>query len=126
MKLSHRIASWFYSPGAFALWCALGNPKEWSVTSDGIQHRQHSDLEFDFNANCGDIGYIIFARWWAEYLGFDTRYKEHRFLGWFERLFLYGRAVRVRNKLVADSHISKRKKNNMNVFTKLTVNEEVK
>lgn len=120
MKIRNRIMSWILSPGAYAVWHALGNPGEWHEEADRLTHLQtHITLQADQNAPA--IARWLFLRMFLMD-GYESR-GTNRFMLFYERPFVYGRAQRCIRKLRKAARVSQRRKTNMDIFLKLTVNE---
>ena len=128
MKLHNRIMSWILSPGAYAVWHALGVREEWTHDGDDeLVHKATGVRLFVLNwRNAPDVP-VVFAFVVVFFVGgfiFDCKGEGHRgAIGYLERHIVAIRAYWVVRWLHLRDHGSARKKANMAVFTKLTVNE---
>lgn len=125
-KLSSRIMSWILSPGAYAVWHALGNPEEWDYVPDRdfIRHKTTAVQLVVMNEATVETPYFIagFFAFLAGFFLFDARGDYEGSIGIFERHLVVGRAVRTRNKLRKMASNSRTARNRA-LFAKLTVNE---
>ena len=121
MKLKNRIMSWILSPGAYALWHSMGNPEEWERSGTSYMHKQHRWISFD--APYGEIPPIICGALICIIGSFAFDLNNRHAIGLFERHLIAGRGYRLAKRIYKQS--STLRKNNMNLFTTLTVNETV-
>lgn len=110
MKLKNRIMSWILSPGAYAVWHALGAPEEWLADPHTLRH-------------CA-TGVQLWTSSGPFFLDahYDGQLSSPGAIGYFERYLLWPRAWRAR-RVLRRKLVSARKQANMDIFKKLTVNE---
>lgn len=136
MKISNRIMSWILSPGAYALWHSMGNPDEWSYRSDSntssLRHHSGVSVEIGRWWNLPLPFWLIPLLWIAPMISWafwpailDCEGPFEGSVGYLERHFIAGRAMRLRGKLVKSKKVNHRKQRNRDLFTKLTINQVV-
>ena len=116
MKIKNYIMSKILSPGAYAVWHSLGNPEEWGDPSRHTLPHQSGAVNLDVSYGASRFYQFLCG-------GFEFDDIERPFLGWFERHLVYPRALRMLRRRDKLARMSERKKRNLAVFIKLTVNE---
>lgn len=91
MKLKNRIMSWILSPGAYAVWHALGAPEEW-VGASADDSASHTIRHIPTGVQL-----------WVASGGFflDCHAPFNGAIGLIDRHILWPRARRIRKKLLA-------------------------
>lgn len=123
MKIKNRIMSWVLSPGAYAVWHALGNSEEWEVEAERLKHKRADVRLFVLNCYHEDAPPAVVAfpvTCIVSGFLFDCAGKDKGAIGYLERHLIAPRAYRVMRQL---ARVGDRRKKNRNVFTKLTVNQ---
>lgn len=129
MKLKNHIMSWILSPGAYAVWHALGDPDEWQHDGDdGLVHKQTAlevrvvDWRTAHTAGVPRPFAFVVTLLVSGFM-FDCVGKYAGAIGFFERHLVAVRAYRAVKVLHKHKHRSQRVERNRQVFAKLTVNE---
>jgi hypothetical protein len=94
MNIRRKLAEWFYSPGAFGLWCALDDVEHWQLREGEAFYRS----KFDHNGY-NEPKYVV-CMCTTKASEFDGARRTPKFTGWFERRFLWRKFKRMNNRRV--------------------------
>lgn len=137
MKLYQWLMSKILSPGAYAVWHAMGAPEEWGWDGDRTELVHKTTVRVELHLwwkvgdTCNPLTVIIFPLILLilvlSYLASSfTAMPKGPFegsIGWIDQGLIAGRALRLRKALIKRKTISSRQQRNMDLFTKLTINQ---
>lgn len=92
MSIRQKLAQWFYSPGAYGLWVALDDVDNWKIETHKAFYRSSS---VDRYGNFSYVACMWIANGAFSFNGYDETPK---FLGWFERHFIWRKFRRLNNR----------------------------